>query len=344
MADWRQRLLGGPDRLGLWTLPVFLAVGLAGSVLAGTVAVVYYSQQVSSLRDEVRADREELRNAVEEVEQAREEALSQIQEQLSSFQEAIQRGVPISDAFEAGVVQVRAFRRPPPRPEPSPPSSPSPTPDQQASPAAAASRGGVVRAAAQEQPDEEPDPSPEPRRRGRRQIGSAFPVVQAEGETFYATTHAVLADPNAPQGVTRDVALRLADRTVEAEVHSWDADLDIALVRARVGEVELLEWRPLDEPLELGDTVAVVGLTEALSTGVVTGSVVASEPRALSTDVSLLSSLRGAPLVDSDGRVIAIASSAYAPGGSGESGRTSPPVQLLCEELLNCPAGGAGGG
>jgi hypothetical protein len=50
MRTWRDRLLGSEDRRGWWLVPFFLVVGLAGAVLAGSLAVVYDGQQVDQLR------------------------------------------------------------------------------------------------------------------------------------------------------------------------------------------------------------------------------------------------------------------------------------------------------
>jgi hypothetical protein len=63
-------VLGSRRRIGLWILPLFLIVGLLGAVLAGTLAVLYYEQEVRRLEGTTAAARAEVAAARDEVGEA----------------------------------------------------------------------------------------------------------------------------------------------------------------------------------------------------------------------------------------------------------------------------------
>lgn len=296
-TSWRDRLLGSRDRLGWWTLPVFVAVGLAGAVLAGGLTAVYYGQQVGQLERETREGRAELRDAVEKVQEAGQQALDAIEEQVAAVEQSLESDLPVPSAFDAGVVQVRVVveRQDPPR-----------SPDQ---------------------------PPPPPVRTVRD--GSAFAVARAGGETFFVTTFELVADPAEPGQAFDAVQITTAGGARGAAVHSWDVDLDLAILRAPV-EVAVPSWRPPGETVEPGHRVIAVGLSPNGGTLQAEGAVTGVEARAVLTDLPRLDLVRGGPLVDLRGRVVAITSLAYDPYGTSEGTNASVPIRVLCERLLRC--------
>lgn len=312
--NWRQRFLGARDRLGWWTLPVFVMVGLVGAVLAGTLATVYYGQQVDSLKDETREGREELRTAVEDVREAGNEALEAIESEVDAVRDALDRDLPFDEVAARGIVSVRAFigRAAPP------------APTQRGSP----TEGGGT---------EETPPEDEPRYREQR-LGTGFAVAQEGAVVFIATTFEVVADRDASGGISEAVEVTSPAGTFPAVVHSWDADRDLALLRAELGDVEILEWRPSGEKLAAGARVVVAGVTPDLQGVQLTGQLGFADVAALVTDLPPVGFLRGAPIVDDAGLVVGIYATAYAPFGSGGD-HASVPAPLLCERMLrNCAA------
>ncbi|HEX9765896.1 MAG TPA: trypsin-like peptidase domain-containing protein [Nitriliruptorales bacterium] len=294
--SWWDRIVGDAQHLGWWTLPVFALVGLTGAVLAGALTVVYYSQQVGQLTRDTAADREELAGAVDEVREAGSEALDAIQSEVADVRDRLRDTAPIEDVAASGVVSVRA-------------TVPAAAPD----PAATG----------------EP-PAAETR------IGSAFAVVHDGNGTFYATAFALLADPGSPGGALETVELITGEGVVTATVHSWDAERDLALLRAPAAAVTLLQWRAFDNRLEPGDRAAAVGVAPDLSPVQIAGQVGLSSVTALTTGIATPSALRGGPVVDVSGRVVGIVSHDYAPFGPG-GGTSFVPVDLLCERMLrNC--------
>lgn len=339
-APWRDRLPAARERLSWWTLPMFLLVGLAGAVLAGSLAAVYYGQQVNALEEETASSRAELRGAVEDVERAREEALASIEEQVDAVREALTREFPFEDVTTDGVVALRAVTG-------------TSGGGQQEAPAGGGGPDGAVIAQQEtgeptprptDQPREtEPEPSPEPARPGRPQeerFATGFAVAVDDGTTFIATVHSLIADPDAPGGVVGEVEVITPRGTARGEVHSWDAGRDLALIRVDIGEVGLLAWRPSATTLELGERIVAAGVTPTLNTVQVSGQVAYTDVTLLVTDLPPIDFLRGAPIVDQRGLVVGIYTTEYEPfGAAGGEGQGSAPAQLLCERMLrNCEA------
>lgn len=303
----RNRILGERDRLGWWLVPLFAITGLAGAVLAGSLATVYYAQQVSRLERETAAAREELATAVDDVQAAAEEALEAIGREVDAVRDRLAQELPVGDPVARGVVRLRVEATLPPRqPEP------QPSPD----------------------PEGPPPPAAEPEQISRRAVG--FVIARDGDTTFLVTTFALLQDPRNPDRPL-DVPVRVVTPAgeVEGRAHNWDADRDLLLLRAGLPPVEPLEWRPADSPVAAGDRVVGIGLTPALGPVQVAGELAVSEPAGMLTDIPPLDLLHGGPLVDVDGRIVGMFSPRYRVFSSDP---TVVPIRLLCEQLMRgCP-------
>lgn len=351
--SWIERILGSRDRLGWWTLPVFVMVGLGGAILAGALATVYYGQQVDALEEETREGRNELRDAVINVEDAGQEALAAIEEQVAAVRDSLTRELPFEDVTTSGVVALRVTvgGRPSGAAQNG---SAAPAGDARPSGAVLARQEPTEPPPDEQEPDQQepspqppgtapspqPSPSPPPSRPRQQRVASGFTVASDGGTTFIATTHALIADPASPGGVVAGVEVITPAGTFPGVVHSWDAGRDLALIRAEIGRVELLEWRRSDAALRAGDRIVAAGVTPTLNTVQITGQVAFVDVTMLITDLPVVEFLRGAPIVDSTGLVVGMVSADYAPFGSEAGDRQAMvPIQLLCERMLrNCDA------
>ncbi|MGH3443493.1 MAG: trypsin-like peptidase domain-containing protein [Nitriliruptorales bacterium] len=305
----RDGLLGGPRRLGWWTLPVFLAVGLAGAVLAGSLAVVFYAQQVRSLERETAGARQEIRGAVERVSAVASEAIAAVGSEVAAVRDELGAVPPIADPLAVGLVAVRATV---PVEGSAPAPAPSPT-------------GG-----------ETATPPPPPPARTEVRVGSGFAVVSGDG-TFFATSFAVVADPQRPDAAIREAEVILAGQSLVAQVHSWDPALDLALLHVDgVTDVNVAEWRPAEEESRVGDRLFAVGISSGGSLVQFRGAVAAIDASSVVTDIALLDAMRGGPLVDPQGRVVGVLSSEYSPDGGDGAVNPSVPVRFLCVRLVRC--------
>ncbi|MFT5224239.1 MAG: hypothetical protein ACI867_002571 [Glaciecola sp.] len=296
----RGRLLGDRETLGLWTLPAFLIVGLAGAVLAGTFTVVWQTQKIQALEDDMQNALTELRDGVSAVEEAGDQALAEIAAQVGDVRAVLNAGLPVESASEIGVGLLR-----------------------------------VDVPVAQESTQSEPQPAPVAR------IGAATAVAIDGPTTFFATSYALVADPFDEGGVLDAITIDVGRGRVSARVHSWDETRDLALVRADVGAVTLGNWRPVDEPLKAGDRVFMVGLTTAFDTVQQPGDVTFADATTLLTDHDVVGTLRGAALIDSEGRLLGVASADYRPFVDDERA-SGIPIRLLCERLLRSCADRSG--
>lgn len=316
--SWLERLLGSGDhfRLGWWTLPLFVGVGLIGALLAGTLALVYYGQQVNNLREETREARQQFENSIDEIDRVRQEALAEIERRVREIRRNIS-ALPAGDATRQGIVAVRATV-------------------------------GSVRPARAEAPTDQPtdqpsdqptdQPTEEQTRGPQVRVGSGFAVEAQEGTVFYATSYELLSDPTAPGGVTEDVEIVTSSGTSDAEVHSWDERNDLALLRANVGNSQVLTWREQGQQLASGDEIVALGVTPELNTLQVGGAVSYETGELVVVDLPRIDFLVGGPVLDRHGRVVGVFTPNYRPFGTATGSRQGlAPVHLFCERILqNC--------
>lgn len=312
-------MLGGPRRLGWWTLPLFVAVGLLGAVLAGAVTAVYYAQKVAQLERETAEGRRQLTVAVERVREAAEKAVAAVRTEVDAFRDEVAVTLPIKDPAKAGVVSVRAEVTIQPPPETSPPLA---APDSTEPPP--------------------PAPPPPPPRTVVRE-GSGFAAVTGGGDAYFVTSFSVVADPDRSDVPIEGAEITLGGRSYSTSVHSWDPQNDLALLRADgVGDVATLPWRPVGEAITPGQKVFAVGNLPSGSLVQLSAMVGAVDHEVVVTDLVVPAMLRGGPLVDAQGRVVGVGSGAYreslADSGSADTGgtNTAVPVRILCERLIRC--------
>lgn len=328
-----RRLVGEADRVGWWTLPAFVAVGLAGAVMAGSLAAVYYSQQVSSLEAQTRQGRQDLQAAVEDVDRAGAEALEAIRSEVDAVRDSLSQTLPVEDPAAIGVVVVEARVN-----SPAPDSATvRPTP-----PADDGEADGAPNVLAQQddQPDDaSPSPSPAPtptRPPVRPRLGLGFAVAVDDGTTFVATSFDLVRDDGARAGVVEEVRVTtLAGDAAVGEVHSWDEARGLALLRVDLGRLEVGDWRPRGEDLATGDRLVVVGTTPDGAPVHLEGTVAFADRQAVVTSLPTIEMLRGAPVVDGTGRIVAVYTPGYRPfpAAAGESPALAP-VGLFCDRML----------
>jgi S1-C subfamily serine protease len=326
-VSWRERLLGGEDRLGWWLVPFFLVVGLAGAVLAGSLAVVYYGQQVGELRRETAEAREAIAGAADEVRAVADEALEAIAEEAAAIADA--QALPLEDVEERGVVRLQV--------DTEVTVQGASTEDPRAAPDPDEGEEGDEEPEAEEPEADEPDvpaPSGERVRVARSSVG--FVVVRDGDHDYVVTTFSLLADPRRPD-VPLDVpvTVRALGGDTSAEIHSWDEERDLLLLRTRLGAVEPLEWRPADDEVGTGDRIVAVGLTPRLEVVRLGGTLGSVDGSAWVSDLPALTALDGGPVVDGQGRIVGVRSPAT-PGLGGDPAIVD--VRVLCERLLrSCP-------
>lgn len=104
----RDTVLGSERRIGLWIVPLFLIVALLGATLAGSVAALYYGQQVRRLESTTADARAEVEQARQEITTTASEAQETIDAQMRRAREELAQEPPVESPRDAGVFAVSA--------------------------------------------------------------------------------------------------------------------------------------------------------------------------------------------------------------------------------------------
>lgn len=159
--------------------------------------------------------------------------------------------------------------------------------------------------------------------------GTAFVVGSFGGQTLFLTSLALV------RSGTRAPAppIALGDNR-QATLWTWDEPRDLALLVIG-GIIESLPWVTANAGPKQGER-----LFTSNGSKLVAGVILASSAAGIEHNIFVDDRLQGAPLVNQKGEVLAMASSAYNPGGKGtDTVFTGVPIGLACEQVLRCGSG-----
>ena len=172
---------------------------------------------------------------------------------------------------------------------------------------------------------------------GQPSVGSAFAVAADAEQTLllasFATVRAATRQPGPP------VRVRQGDEELEATVWTWDDGADLALLTVAKGGLPTLAFAP-ERPVQSGERVLAVSGLGANGGAVTQGVVVDVSAAGIQHDAAVGQAFQGGPLVDADGRVLGVASRAYAPLNFASDGvYFAPLIRRACDKVLKCPSG-----
>lgn len=177
---------------------------------------------------------------------------------------------------------------------------------------------------------------------GGPSVGSAF-VVASDGDqtlllTSYTTVRAATKQPGPP------VEVRKGDQRVRATLHTWQEERDLALLIINRGNVPKLEFGP-KEDLKVGERVFAVSGLGGAGGAVTQGFVADVSANGIQHDASIGPSFQGGPLVNSEGKVLAIASRTYNGGLNFVTDDVyfGIPIRAACDKVVRCPSGTVSG-
>lgn len=172
---------------------------------------------------------------------------------------------------------------------------------------------------------------------GAPSVGSAF-VVASDGNeslllTSYTTVRAATKQPGPP------VEVRKGDQRIRATLHTWQEDRDLALLRLGRGGLPKLEFGPSD--LKLGDRVYAISGLGGAGGAVTQGAVADVSASGIQHDAAIGPPFQGGPLVDSDGKLLAVSSRTYNGGLNVpiDDVYFALPIRAACDKVLRCPSG-----
>lgn len=184
---------------------------------------------------------------------------------------------------------------------------------------------------------------------GSASVGSAFVVANVEDQSLLLTSLEVVDAATASPGPA--ITLRSGEKTLPAELWSWDTEVDLALLLVDDPGLEPLEWASEEDAARaLGSGVVVVGGLGGAGASAVPGLVVDQSLAGLQHTAPVGAAYRGGPVLTGSGQVLGVASLAYRPLGfdPGEV-RFAATMDQACQTVLVCataapPGPGAAGG
>lgn len=174
---------------------------------------------------------------------------------------------------------------------------------------------------------------------GQPSVGSAF-VVASDGQqslmlASFNTVRAATRTPGPP------IKVRKGDEELTAQLWTWQEEKDLALLIVKKGGVPKLEFAGSEPVLKTGERVFAVSGLGAAGGAVSQGFVADVSSTGIQHDAAIGSAFQGGPLLNSEGKVLAMSSRAYAPLGFGtDAVFFGVPARVSCEKVLRCPDGG----
>lgn len=171
---------------------------------------------------------------------------------------------------------------------------------------------------------------------GQAAVGSGF-VVWSDGSrsllvTSYTTVTASTHQPAPP------VTVRKGNENVPAQLWTWDEEKDLALLIVQRPSLPKLEFQPQDGLPKLGERVFTVSGLGGSGVAIAQGFVADVSALGVQHDSPVGTAFQGGPVLNSEGRVVAVASRNYAPLGFKSEGVTFAPFPAgVCAKVLRCP-------
>lgn len=173
---------------------------------------------------------------------------------------------------------------------------------------------------------------------GQPSVGSAFVVLSETDRSFLVTSLAVVKAATVTPAPT--MRLRKGTSNYDAAIWAWDEERDLALLSIKRGNLTRLPWAPEKPAIRLGSRVFAISGIGGAGGAITQGFVADVSSSGILTDAPISGSFVGAPLLNSKGEVIAVASRAYAPlGFTSDRVVFAPPIRAACAKVLRCPNG-----
>ncbi len=171
--------------------------------------------------------------------------------------------------------------------------------------------------------------------RGALVAGTAAAVAKHQGGTALVTSYSLVKSGTITPAP--GIELVKGDERIPATLWSWDAERDLALVIVDVELPRLVFASEAELTASVGSKIFAMSGTGGQGATASPGTVLDRSAWGLQHTAAIGELFAGGPLVDSDGKLIGIASVSYAPlGFTGGDVRFAPDLTGLCARLLNC--------
>ena len=171
---------------------------------------------------------------------------------------------------------------------------------------------------------------------GQPAVGSAFVVASDEDQSFLLTSFNTIRAATRRPGP--QVVVRKGDQEVRADLITWQEDRDLALLVIGRGNIPKIDFAPRDPPLKTGERIFAIAGLGGSGVSVTQGFVADVSNNGIQHDAAVGTAFQGGPLVNSDGKAMAVASRTYAPlGFATDEVFFGVPLRAACERVLKCP-------
>ena len=172
---------------------------------------------------------------------------------------------------------------------------------------------------------------------GQASVATAFVLFSDSERSFLLTSFAAIEAATIEPGP--GVEVRGAGGPLSVELTSWDPARDLALLIAEdnpnLPAIELAE----PSSIGTGDRMFAVSALGASGASIVQGVVADASADGIQHDVPVGVQFRGGPMLDSSGKLVAIASRNFAPLPFAPAAVFfGIPVRQACEEVVQCPS------
>ena len=176
---------------------------------------------------------------------------------------------------------------------------------------------------------------------GKASVGTAFAVSSSDGESLMLTSYDVVKAATVQPAPGIELTKPSTGERIPAQLWTWDAPNDLALLKSDVGGLAVLDWAT-DEAMSKAQgsrIFPVSGLGGAGAT-LTSGVVLDQSSAGIRHNAELDPDFRGAPIIDIEGHVLAVASMAYAPlNFTPTELHFAPPVNVSCSTVIACGGG-----
>lgn len=170
---------------------------------------------------------------------------------------------------------------------------------------------------------------------GAASVGTGFAVASDDNQTFLLTSYTTVRAATVRPGPAIEVRQR--DAVVKATLWTWDESKDLALLILQKGKVPTLPFASKGS-VKTGMRLFAMSALGALGGAASQGFVADVSSPGIQHDASIGQAFQGGPLLDSDGKVVGIASRSFAPlGFQSDDVWWAPAIRDACDKVLRCP-------
>lgn len=170
---------------------------------------------------------------------------------------------------------------------------------------------------------------------GAASVGTGFAVASDDQRTFVLTSYTTIKAATVRPGPA--VEVRQRDTVVKATLWTWDESKDLALLILDRGKVPTLPFAARGD-VKTGMRVFAMSALGAQGGAASQGFVADVSSPGIQHDASVGQAFQGGPLLDSDGKVVGIASRNFAPlGFASDDIWWAPAIRDACDKVLRCP-------